>query len=131
MRVDDWPSRMFEVVEARRIAPFEWGQNDCVIFAAACIAAITGSNPIADLKPWKTERTAMKRIAEVGGFEAWLDARYQRVEWYDAMRGDVGLLVQSDGPIIVVNVGNGWCGPSEDGLTTSPHGSVYMAWRVE
>lgn len=130
MRVDDWPSRFFEIIEARQKMPFEWGKNDCVMFAAACIAAMTGDNPIEDLKPWKSQKTAMKRIEEVGGFEAWLDSRYERVEWYDAQRGDVGLLEQTDGPIVVMNVGGYWAGPSDEGLTRSPQGAVYRAWRV-
>ena len=131
MRIDNWPHYFHEAVEARRQQPFEWGRNDCVMFAAACVEAMTGESPIKDLKPWKSDKTAHKRMAEVGGFEAWLDSNYKRIEWHEAMRGDIGIMDQSAGPIIVVSVGTGWVGPSDEGLTQSPPNAVRLAWRVE
>ncbi len=132
MRRDNWPHYLHEVISERQRVPFEWGAQDCVTFAAACIESITGVDPIADLEPWSDERSALRRIAEVGGVEAWLDEHYGRVEWHGAMRGDVGVIDQASGTtVLVVNTGAGWVGPSEDGLTPSPPSAVRAAWRVE
>ena len=41
-RLEDWPERLAAFVEARRAMPFRWGQNDCALFAADAVAAVTG-----------------------------------------------------------------------------------------
>ena len=131
MRRDDWQTFLHDLVEAKMAEPFAWGSQDCVTFAAACIEAVTGSNPIAGIESWSTERQALRRIVEMGGIEAWLDERYPRVQWHEAQRGDVALMEQKAGLVVVVNIGPGWVGPSETGLTTSPPDAVQISWRVE
>ena len=132
MRRDNWPSYLHAVISARQRMPFEWGAQDCVMFAAACIESVTEMNPIADLEPWDDERSAIRRISEVGGIEAWLDAHYGRIQWHEAMRGDVGVIDQESGTtVLVVNTGAEWVGPSEEGLTPSPLSAARAAWRIE
>ena len=42
LRHNDWRSRMHDNLEVRRRLPFEWGENDCAIFAAKHIQAMLG-----------------------------------------------------------------------------------------
>lgn len=41
-RVEDWPERLAAFIEQRRKMPFAWGSNDCALFAADAVCAITG-----------------------------------------------------------------------------------------
>lgn len=47
MRPEDWERRLLDFVEARRTVPFVWGTNDCALFAADWVAALTGEDPAA------------------------------------------------------------------------------------
>lgn len=41
-RIPAWRTALHEAVEAHRRVPFEYGRNDCALFAADCIKAMTG-----------------------------------------------------------------------------------------
>ncbi|UPT52978.1 peptidoglycan hydrolase [Hafnia phage yong3] len=43
-KIVNWQSNLLAKVEELADTPFEWGVNDCVIFAAKCIDAQTGGN---------------------------------------------------------------------------------------
>ncbi len=40
-RLPDWRSRLFAVIQNSN-RPFEWGENDCALFAARCAEAVLG-----------------------------------------------------------------------------------------
>lgn len=42
MRREDWPLRLYEVVEAAKDVPYQLGVHDCLKFACDCVAAQTG-----------------------------------------------------------------------------------------
>lgn len=71
--------------------PFRYGRLDCVLFAARWIQARTGHDPLAGLPPWHSERTALRVIGRVGGLEAAMDARFQRIAPAFACDGDIAL----------------------------------------
>lgn len=39
-RVDNWPSKLAELIESNRNRKFRWGQFDCCIWAAMCVDTI-------------------------------------------------------------------------------------------
>jgi len=41
----DWPARLHQFLDTRQHTPFAWGYNDCCLFAAAAIEALTGRHP--------------------------------------------------------------------------------------
>lgn len=49
-RLQDWQTRFAKFLEDRENSPFKWGQNDCIIFPARAIQAITGYNYVAENK---------------------------------------------------------------------------------
>lgn len=70
MRVSEWPERLTEFVEAHRRLPHAWGSNDCAMFAAGAVAAMTGSDPFARWRGTYADKTeAMRLLALEGGFE--------------------------------------------------------------
>ena len=84
---------------ARRSAPFKWGENDCALFAADGIEAITGVDIAQEFRgTYTTEAGALARIAAVCGGSTVADAavycaeKHGLVEWkfpLMAQRGDL------------------------------------------
>ena len=113
-------------LEAHLSTPFAWGSHDCVTFAAAWVHECTGTDPLAGLKPWKTKRQALARIAGVGGLEKAIDGMLQRIDPNFAMDGDLamagGNLMLFSGAFIV--------GPCEHGLQSLSRSQADAAWMV-
>lgn len=42
IRKENWQTLLHNFLEARKLAPFAWGANDCALFAADAVLAITG-----------------------------------------------------------------------------------------
>lgn len=49
-RVSDWRSRLVAVVHEWENRPFVWGETDCACFAAECVRAVTGADPLGTLR---------------------------------------------------------------------------------
>ncbi len=73
MRLPDWPMRLSNYLTERRNMPFAWGSNDCVMFAAHAVEALTGINHYAEYEGYTTEAEALEIIAENGGMSALID----------------------------------------------------------
>lgn len=89
MRFPDWPARLEAFLNSRRDRPFGYDGNDCVMFCAAAIEAVTGVNPC----QWSygSRKEAMRLIQEHGGLVAMVDAVLPRREG-PLSRGDIGLI---------------------------------------
>lgn len=131
-RLRDWPERLAELVQARLREPFAWGSNDCCIFAADVVQALTGHDPAAELRgaydgPVSAARAlAGQQPAELaaGVLGQALDSPAM------AQRGDVVCGLVDGQQRLGVCVGELWCGPGEDGLVFEPMSTAWQAWRV-
>lgn len=124
---------MIAVIEARSARTFAWhGQRDCVSFAGACIAALTGRDPLAGLPRWRTRREALAVAQEQGGLEAAVDARLPvRVAPANAQRGDIaGLPDRLFGIRLMVIEGETLVGPGRNGLERLPRSAMTIAWSA-
>lgn len=134
-RREDWPERLNDYIESRRDTPFEWGTNDCCMFAAHAIEAMTGENPAAEfVRKYKKQRSAQKIIKDHGGDLAGLICTKlgQEIDPRQAQRGDV-MLVQiptEDRECAAVCLGDVWAAPGQDGLVFGTMKSALTAWRV-
>lgn len=103
---------------------FEWGQHDCVLFAAGWIEAKTGTQPLAMFPTWASAKEAIRIVRQLGGLEAALDARYKRIHPNLAKDGDLALFDRSvclfSGPHVV--------GPGINGLVFVDRTKVSCAW---
>lgn len=103
---------------------FEWGNFDCVLFAAGWVTHATGGDPLADVKKWKSERQALRGIKAVGGLEKALDERFTRINPNFAKDGDLALYKGAvcifSGPHIV--------GPNKNGLEFINRMEAECAW---
>ena len=135
MKKMNWAFEFIELVKQRRTDPFEWGRNDCVMFAADCVVIQGNADPAeASRGKYKTEQGAKRHLAAVyGGIEQAWDSKLERLENINFVQnGDVVLF---DGPLGVTS-GVYWNGglfaPTMEGVRflDEHHSAITAAWRV-
>ena len=138
-RRQDWPTRLFEFIEARREVAFEWGRQDCCLFVCDGILTITGLDPAAKLYRGKYRDAlgAARLLKKHGGVEALAEKVCTAHGFFElstpliAQRGDVLLLdTAAHGPALGLCVGSQIAAAGPLGLTFSPVGVARRAWRV-
>lgn len=131
-RLQDWPRRLNDFLDARRTLPFAWGSNDCGTFAIDCIEAITATRVLA--VDWTSEEEAMAVIARHGGMLGLVSYALgaPHGDWKRLRRGDVALVPQNDEGWLgtMVSIGTEMVGPSLDGLKSKPITSAVHCWRI-
>jgi hypothetical protein len=94
MRYPDWEVRLAEYLEPLRDQPFQWGVNDCAIFAAGAVKAMTGTDPMRGLRGYRSDAAAERTLRErgQGTLIRTLNAMFERVPVGMAHRGDLVLV---------------------------------------
>lgn len=130
-RLPDWQLRLEAFVAQRQAMPFAWGANDCALFAADAVQAITGRDPAPHLRGHRNARQAICAVREHGGLGAiaWA-ALGPAMPVQQAAVGDVVLV--RVGKRLALGVCNGATvlGPGVQGLAAVPMADAVMAWRV-
>jgi cell wall-associated NlpC family hydrolase len=129
-RYPDWPERLAQFIESKRTVPFEWGENDCLMFAADAVVAITGEDPTAAHRgQYQTGEAVYERIREAGGLRHMLALPEKHRGL--AQRGDIVLAdVEGVETFGVVAGAGAWCGPGETGVVFRPMAEVILALEV-
>lgn len=138
-RITDWPGALAAFIDDRMYRPFAWGRNDCVLFAADAVLAITGHDFAA--KSNRLYRTAQGAVAvlrrlgvvDVAALAEKALSGPQRVAATRvsfARRGDVGL-TELDGRKMLAIAGSGiWMGPGGDGMAFVKPERILRAWAI-
>lgn len=66
-RFENWPILLSQFLRSRRDIPFQWGVNDCMLFPADCVQALTGIDFAAEYRGYETEEQANALIDRHGG----------------------------------------------------------------
>lgn len=142
VRRTDWPTLLFDAVEAARGQKFSWGSNDCCLFACDCILAMTGVDPAAWFRGRYTTRRGAIRCLKTfadGGIAATIeriavDCRAPEILPSQAQRGDVLLVSAPECPpellAMGVCVGAHIAAMGRDGVNFVPLARGLRAWRV-
>lgn len=134
-RIQDWPTSFAAFLSRKSREPFAWGTNDCVMFAADAVLAITGDDPCAKFRgKYKTAKGAATLMRKHGGLSSAVHAAvdalgFQKVSPFFAQRGDIALAETINGLTVIVRASNDWVGPGADGserVLTLP----LAAWAV-
>lgn len=131
-RLHDWQLRLAAFVSERRCVPFAWGQNDCCLFCADAVQAITGHDFGAELRgTYSSALEAARVLQERGGVAAIATAALGEARGpLFAGVGDV-VLVEMDGrDALGLCNGLSVLGPSANGLTALGHDAIKATWRV-
>jgi hypothetical protein len=134
MRVDNWPTILFNEIERAQIMPFIWGSHDCALFACRVVEAMTGVDHGASFRGrYDSERGAAVLIKDAGGLrQIATDAMGAEIPPLMARRGDVVLILQDgERETLGVCIGAECAVPGIDGLMTLPITAAIAAWRVE
>ena len=124
-RQPGWQVRLDELVRNLSCRQYEWGAFDCCTLVGDVVLAITGVDPIADVRgKYSTEQGAYRILARLGGMEAaWAARLGPPIALGFAQAGDVGIT----GDAVVFYGGSCWLGASDMGLT--PVAPPRVAWR--
>jgi hypothetical protein len=141
-RRQHWATReLNQHIIDRAKAPHIYGQNDCCLFAADGIKAMTGVDIAEDFRGYTTEAGALKTIKKVTSGSNVEHAAEYCAQKYDlaelkyplmAQRGDLVLIEEADGlKMGLIHLG-GACAvvPGEKELRRVPLTSIKRAWRI-
>lgn len=129
-RVADWQQALAEYIASKRDEPFEYGKNDCCMFAAGAVLAITGTDPVPEYRgKYDSLKTSVKVLKEIGGgrLDKVMDDKFPTIPIGKAQRGDLVWFVDSVG---VVAGRFAWF-VSDDGLERVPMDMWDKAWGVD
>jgi hypothetical protein len=103
MRISTWEDALSDYISIKRHEPFEYGVNDCCLFAAGAVQAITAEDPMVEFRgkydSLKGSLTVIKEIG-AGTLEATMDAKFTEVEIGHAQRGDLAFFDNSVGVVM-------------------------------
>ena len=100
VRHPNWELRLYEAIEAVRFKPFQWGEFDCFTFAADCVKALTGVDPMAGIRgEYADPRGAYEILNELGGPEKAITDKLESIGYRPcrsrhATRGDIIIFAQ-------------------------------------
>lgn len=130
MRLENWPLLLSDYLAEKRHTPFEWGVNDCVMFAAKGLERLTGQNMYAMYEGYKTEAEAQEIIDNAGGMEA-LISRHLGPGSRDVLKASRGDLVMMKLPQKTIGMVDD---SGQNVACVGPNGMVRLplkrAWRV-
>lgn len=133
MRLPDWEDRLAAIVEVRRDWPFEWGRHDCILWATACAAAMTGTDLAEPFRGQYSDREGAARVLREigeGTLIRTVNHYFPRKPASMAQRGDlvmhgtaIGVCIGAKG-LFVGEEG------AREGLVTVPRAEWSRAWGV-
>lgn len=132
MRLPDWHERLNALVRARIDQPFEWGVNDCCLWPADAVLAMTGRDPAASLRgTYASARGAKSALQQVGGL-AGAGARCGvEIPPLFAQIGDVGLVNNTgERDAGAVCIGEQWLAVGRKKMGLVELSAARRAWRV-
>lgn len=129
IRLPRWPERLYVYLQTQRSADFVWGENDCALFAAGAIKAVTGQ----DLGVWYRgqyqSESGAARILKQHGFadlQAFLDHWLPTIDMHAMQRGDLAMFNGAAG----VCFGAGAVFLTEQGIRAAPLDQCAAFWAV-
>jgi len=128
-RISNWESALAAYLISKKNEPFEYGLNDCCLFAAGAVEAITGENPIPEfIGAYDSLKTSIKALKTIGAgtLENTMDAKFTEIQIGYAQTGDLAF---HDGSIGVIIDGDALF-VSDDGLVRISRDKWAKAWSV-
>lgn len=133
-RLPDWTDRLMHTVAAHQAHAFAWGSFDCATLFGDCVLAITGEDPLARFKPWRSSTAAARALFQSGSPDvaAFVATILPGIAPASAKRGDFGYAA---GPrdrlqFPAVIVGAEALSRNETGFVVIPRGLIVDAFTV-
>ena len=131
-RFEDWPRRLDAAIEAARERPFCWGENDCALFAADVVVALTGEDLAAYGRGQYDSAETARRMINAGGGLAVIATKAlgEPIPVAQARRGDVVLRCGDHGPSLGICLGARCAFTGIEGLVFLNLKECEQAWHV-
>lgn len=130
-RRDDWVERMWLAIEDHSDAEFLWGVNDCCLFVARVVDAMTDSGFELELaSQYSDEESALSYIASHGSLEAAVTYHLGATAEGRAIRGDVVLCANEGTPCLGICVGGTVACVGQTGLRFLPRSEIIARWAI-
>lgn len=131
VRLHDWQLRLESFARERQEMPFQWGRNDCALFAADAVQALTGERLLPNMRGYSNVRDALRLIDAAGGLRSiachalggFVLPAYARV-------GDVVLVKDGKREALGMCNGGSVIGPGPAGMVAIGMDAALAAWRV-
>ena len=134
IRQQDWPEKMAATIEAKRKRPFAWGKNDCALFCADIVLAMTGIDCGAPFRgSYDSEIGAAKALIKAGVGNLDLLMRGMFGDPLPAVlvgRGDIASFDIGNGRTYGICIGEKIAAPGETGLEFVEMQHCDYGWRV-
>ena len=128
MRHQDWEKRLAAYLS--QVGLFEWGQNDCCLFAANGVLAMTGVDYAQPYRGYTTAKEALRLLGDDGvegvAIKAWGEPKPPAM----AKRGDPVLVDLGDDIALGLCVGAKIAAVGPHGLVMLPMKKAVKAWSV-
>jgi hypothetical protein len=121
--------QLSEYVLSKKNQRFEYGVNDCCLFAAGAVEVITGENSIPEfIGAYDSLKTSIKALKTLGSgtLEKTMDAKFTEIQIGYAQTGDlafhdgsIGVIIDADALFV-----------SDDGLVRISRDKWTKAWSV-
>lgn len=130
-RKEQWPTLMWEKIEQYLETPFVWGENDCCLFTARVVDAITGGNYEARLKThYYDEASARRYIKNSGGLESAVSTYLGESKRGRPLRGDVVMFAGQLGDTLGICVGNKIASVCDAGVWYIDKNQTICYWSI-
>lgn len=131
MRVNGWQDQLSALIQNRRAQAFRWGSNDCCLWVADAVLAITGIDPAHDIRgSYKTARGASSALRMIGGLTGAGERCGASIPPLCAASGDVGIVSDGEKELLAVCNGEVWLTTAATGLCAIDLHAARLAWRV-
>lgn len=130
-RLNDWPTQLANFLLEKQKQPFEWGSNDCCLFAADAILAMGGRDVAKDVRGRYKTAIGAHRIMKKLGAGSLVELLTQRLGEPDGLitRGSI-IVVESNGELVAgVFYQKPWA-LTERGLQGMPLESIVQSWSL-
>lgn len=137
-RLNNWPEAFAAALDAVQNEPFEWGKNDCCLFACNIVKAITGTDLARPFRGYKNRNEAFEVIKSYGGIGKLAESVAQEygiseINPLKARRGDVCLFDTGQGETLGICRGDLVLAPGKEGMVGHPISkiqSTLRAWEI-
>lgn len=134
VKKSNWPRLLNDFIDSRRETPFQWGRNDCALFCADAVQAVTGND--------FAEAYRGRYSTAIGSVIALRDAGHDSIAsvitgfFGDPVpvdylqRGDIAFFNHGRGDTIGIVCGANVAAPGESGLVFFDMSMCEKGWRV-
>lgn len=132
MRIENWPTTLMKMIERAEKEPFVWGQNDCCLWTADVVLAITSHDFADGLRGRYHDEDGAKAIYEGYTFEHFITSILgESIHVNFAQRGDVMMKKFETGETLGICIGAKTAFKTVSGLIQIPTLECDAAWRIE